>query len=408
MSLTGRELPEEQLVAIDSDVLHHVLDRSGATFAPLPTTPAAPATEERLLQSFQAVFGEIRTPVVSAWGEHIPFLFGLISLLRPRRIVELGVHHGGSFLAACQAVQDLGLESECIAIDNWIGEHHAGKTNVETTFLPFRQYLEELYSDCAGYIKADFDEASLAFEDGSIDLLHIDGLHTSESVQHDFDTWMGKLSDHGIVLLHDTNEFKRDFGVWRFWQKIRRNYPHIELKHGHGLGLLIVGEHSPLHPSAGGLAAWLSSDQGKEWIQVLFGGIGPAFWSQANTKVQLANTEGQLDNAETRLANTEVRLANTEVRLANMEVQLATIREGHKNVSVERDIALQQLKTISKRLEILKLKSIEKRKKLKKQRDKIQILLYRLRKKKMAKQRKGQKFSLTQNLQRIRLGLGHK
>ena len=45
----------------------------------------------------------------SAWLEHAPFGFWIVEALRPRMIVELGVHGGFSYSVFCQAVQRLHL-----------------------------------------------------------------------------------------------------------------------------------------------------------------------------------------------------------------------------------------------------------------------------------------------------------
>ncbi|MFC7690678.1 hypothetical protein ACFQY5_14955 [Paeniroseomonas aquatica] len=57
----------------------------------------------------------------SAWHEHVPFAFWLIKALRPRSLVELGTHWGVSYAAFCQAVERLGLEARCFAVDSWEG-----------------------------------------------------------------------------------------------------------------------------------------------------------------------------------------------------------------------------------------------------------------------------------------------
>ncbi len=242
----------------------------------------SPLSFDDILSALQSIFSDIRHPVRSAWGEHIPFLFGLMTLLRPRRYVELGVHTGGSFFAACQAVRSFQTNTKCVAVDNWIGEDHAGLHDAGL-FEEFRATLEE-YGDFAGYIRADFDEAVRNFEDGSIDLLHIDGFHTMEAARHDFETWVGKMSSTGVILFHDVNEFRANFGVWRFWQFAREQYPHIEFGHGHGLGVLVVGKDNPLLGNIDGSSVSPMSPTASNFLQVVCGGVGQLAWSSAQTK----------------------------------------------------------------------------------------------------------------------------
>ena len=57
----------------------------------------------------------------------------------------------------------------------------------------------------------------------------------------DFESWAPKLSDRAIVLFHDVAERRADFGVWKLWAELRRDYPSFECEHSHGLGVLQVG-----------------------------------------------------------------------------------------------------------------------------------------------------------------------
>ena len=180
----------------------------------------------------------------SAWTLHVPIAMLLIDLVRPAQFVELGTHTGLSYCAFCQAVQELGTGTRCAAVDTWQGEAHSGRYGAEV-LDDLRSHHDPRYQEFSGLIQSTFDDAVAAFADGSIDLLHIDGYHTYEAVSHDFTTWLPKMSSQGVVVLHDTNEHGRDFGVWRFWDELKQEYPHFEVLHGHGLGIAAVGRHVP-------------------------------------------------------------------------------------------------------------------------------------------------------------------
>jgi O-antigen biosynthesis protein len=185
----------------------------------------------------------------SAWTEHAPFGFWIVEALRPTTIVELGVHRGFSYYVLCQAVQQLRLDARCFAIDTWIGDEHAGFYG-EDVFAEICRHNRR-YDGYSRLIRSDFSDACGQFADGSIDLLHIDGCHTYEAARRDFETWLPKLSPRGVVLFHDTAEYENGFGVYRLWEALRGRYPHFEFTHGHGLGIIGVGEN--LHAKAGRL-----------------------------------------------------------------------------------------------------------------------------------------------------------
>ena len=84
----------------------------------------------------------------------------------------------------------------------------------------------------------DFEEALNLFEDGSIDLLHIDGSHEYEEVKSDFEKWLPKVKKGGRILIHDILVEREDFGVKRLWNEIQKSYHTKSHDRGFGLGLI--------------------------------------------------------------------------------------------------------------------------------------------------------------------------
>ncbi len=180
----------------------------------------------------------------SAWFGHAPFAQWLMQAHKPQVFVELGTHAGVSYSAFCAAALWANLDIKCFAVDTWQGDSQAGRYP-ESVFKDFQQFHDANYASFSTLLPMTFDQACGRFEDGSVDLLHIDGFHSYEAVRHDFETWLPKLSNRGVVLFHDTNEKREGFGVWRFWSEISTKYPSFQWLHNHGLGVLLVGEDMP-------------------------------------------------------------------------------------------------------------------------------------------------------------------
>ena len=185
------------------------------------------------------------------WIGHIPFAFELVARLRPRVLVELGTYSGSSFAAFCQAAVACGTGTKCYGVDLWQGDVHMGQFE-ESLYREISGYVASRFPGVATLIREDFTRAVERFEDGSVDLLHIDGTHTYEAVANDFHTWRRTLSDRAVVLFHDLNvttentgEPSRRFGVRQFFDRMRLRYPHFEFTHCWGLGVLVVGANVP-------------------------------------------------------------------------------------------------------------------------------------------------------------------
>jgi len=186
----------------------------------------------------QSLLFEAKHNVLSAWKGHEIIANYLIRYLNPNIFVELGVHNGFSYFSFCQSVFETKSKTKCFAVDNWLGDKHAGFYE-DNVFQQVSSHNNNNYLNFSKLLKMNFDDALNQFKDNSIDLLHIDGLHTYEQVKHDFNSWRPKLSDDAVILFHDVNEFRDDFGVHQLFEELKKIYKyHIIFPFAHGLGLI--------------------------------------------------------------------------------------------------------------------------------------------------------------------------
>lgn len=207
--------------------------------APAKST-AAKASPKAWSMAFPSFEADKRDPelAVSPWAGHRSFAYDLVRFMEPESIVELGAHKGGSFFAFCQAVKDAKLSTELIAVDTWKGDEHAGAYG-EEVFELFGKIVKECFAEQKVVLRRMlFEEAMAEVPDESIELLHIDGLHTYEAVKGDFESWLPKLAKNGVVLFHDTAE-DTGYGSAEYWKDLKAEYKHfLEFPHSWGLGVL--------------------------------------------------------------------------------------------------------------------------------------------------------------------------
>src|SRR6478609_3459134 len=163
------------------------------------------------------------------WTGHRNFAYDLVHFQQPSLIVELGSHMGCSLFSFAQAIKDFKLDTKLIAVDTWRGDEHAGYYE-EEIFDSVNKIKDTYFANIDFELKRKFfSEALSEVEDESVALLHIDGLHTYDAVKNDFETWLPKLKQNGIVLFHDTANYT-GYESHTYWTELKKNYPNMEFQ----------------------------------------------------------------------------------------------------------------------------------------------------------------------------------
>lgn len=279
----------------------------------------------------------------SAWIEHSPFAFFLIEKLQPKVFVELGTHYGVSYFAFCQAINQLKYNTKAYAVDTFTGDEHAGFYG-EEVFNYVSKINNENFSGFSNLMRGTFDEVNTYFENGTIDLLHIDGLHTYEAVKHDFEFWLPKMSEKGIVIFHDTVVKEHGFGVWKLMDELGKRFPYFEFEHGYGLGILCTG--NKVNPE---FLEFVRNAGTNSFMLKLFENIGKKIWLEQQQKLQQEKLKQQNEIIESNNQtislkdNVNIKLRQTitsnEQQIKNLLAQAKVLEQ----MVVDKDVEINNL-----------------------------------------------------------------
>jgi hypothetical protein len=168
-----------------------------------------------------------RCGLLSEWWVQVPFAHWVVRATRPGKLVDLGTGNGMLFAAFCQAARRDGLDTRCIAVDQWDGDDAQFHDELAS-------YVERHGLLSATLLRGSFDSACREIADGSVDLLHV-----ATADHHVFEVWLAKLSERAVVMLQDIAT------AASFWDALTTRFPSFVLPIGLGLGVLAVGKIAP-------------------------------------------------------------------------------------------------------------------------------------------------------------------
>lgn len=162
---------------------------------------ATPMTRDqvitRLINSHQNVNGANEIP----WSREndLPSFWRDVGY---RTIVEIGVERGHYSKHLLTIMSD----AEWWGIDPWAAykgyREHVSQEKLDGFYNETRQRLAE-FGSRAHVIRAESTEAAHEFQNGTLDVVYIDGNHTFPFIMTDIITWVPKVRSGGMVCGHD-------------------------------------------------------------------------------------------------------------------------------------------------------------------------------------------------------------
>lgn len=143
--------------------------------------------------------------------EKAKWIYDTVRQCTPELCVEIGVFGGASLFAFAFALKQNG-RGTIIGIDPWcidsamqgIGDDEAKKIDFEGLYNRFKDIVVREKLDGITHIIREKSE-DVKWDYKKINILHIDGNHSEESVTKDLTKYLPYISEDGIIILDDIN-----------------------------------------------------------------------------------------------------------------------------------------------------------------------------------------------------------
>lgn len=130
---------------------------------------------------------------------HVALEYDLVEALRPALVVDLGAGDAASYFAYCQSMHDHDIDGTCYAIDAWPTEEAA---HAEPTYEAIMAHGRSHYPGISYFVNMPPVEARRHFDEGSIDLLRIDGSRPDVVAGADVEAWFRRVRPGGVIVWH--------------------------------------------------------------------------------------------------------------------------------------------------------------------------------------------------------------
>lgn len=161
----------------------------------------------------------------SAWTGHRDFAIWLVNQVQPEVTVDLGVDYGFSLFAL--AAPRVGT---VYGIDSFEYDQHSGAH--PDNYQVVMDFKERHGLHNVEVIKGWFSDVAKIWTQ-PIDILHIDGLHTTAAITEDWNSWAHRVTENGVIIMHDISAFEE---VRAFFNSI--DMPKAHFTHSAGLGIV--------------------------------------------------------------------------------------------------------------------------------------------------------------------------
>jgi len=289
----------------------------------------------------------------SQWAFQIPFAFWLIDAARPRVFVQLGTRALDSYFAFCQAVHRSTLGTRCLAVDT--GRDDESSTSVREILdrsLFDRINLE--YQAFSTLLETTSEETRVGFPDGTVDLLHFHGQPGRDPTAREFEAWLPKMSERGLVLLDNTAVGRGEPGSGRLVRELAARFPTFEFSHGNGLAIIAVGgcipeklqrllmsdESDPIRKEARNLYAMLGQALVDSLVRQERERVGK------NVENEIGELRTQLLDAKQAQASLRAEKTKLGVELKQTQQKIRTLLEDNVDLGKKKANLLNQLKEI--------------------------------------------------------------